>query len=103
MLWKAINDEDNRIDTSDIIHRPLDGHHRVREEDDFQQSNIGLLPTKCGEEAEDLRKISAEQWGEECDWDDADYEEDNLTWMGTMEQTKTMTAPPTTKHSVTKR
>jgi len=33
--WRAITDENNRIDNTDIIHRPLDGHHRVREEDEF--------------------------------------------------------------------
>ena len=34
-LWSAITDERNQIATSDIIHRPLDKHHRVREEDEF--------------------------------------------------------------------
>ena len=33
MLWRAITDESNRIEPSVITHRPLDGHHRVREED----------------------------------------------------------------------
>ena len=77
MLWKAINDENNRIDTSDIIHRPLDGHHRVREEDDFI-IEYQPSPDEIDEEAEDLRKISAEQWGEEYDWDDADYEDNDM-------------------------
>ena len=35
MLWRAITDENNRIDAPDLIHRPLDGHHRVSEEDNF--------------------------------------------------------------------
>ena len=35
MLWSAINDESNRIENATITHRPLDGHHRVREEDEF--------------------------------------------------------------------
>ena len=77
MLWKAINDENNRIDTSDIIHRPLDGHHRVREEDDFI-IEYQPSPDEIDEEAEDLRKISAEQWSEEYDWDDADYEDNDM-------------------------
>ena len=35
MLWSEITDERNRIEVSPITHRPLDGHHRVREEDEF--------------------------------------------------------------------
>jgi GTP-binding protein len=35
MLWSAINDENNRIEPQPITHRPLDMHHRVREEDEF--------------------------------------------------------------------
>ncbi|MDE5728364.1 MAG: hypothetical protein K2H94_09640, partial [Duncaniella sp.] len=35
MLWTEITDERNRIEASPITHRPLDGHHRVREEDEF--------------------------------------------------------------------
>ena len=35
VLWKAINDDANRIEAVPITHRPLDGHHRVREEDEF--------------------------------------------------------------------
>jgi len=35
ILWRAINDESNRIETTPITHRPLDGNHRVQEEDDF--------------------------------------------------------------------
>jgi len=34
-LWKAINDDSNRIEEIPITHRPLDGHHRVSEEDEF--------------------------------------------------------------------
>lgn len=73
MLWRAITDENNRIDTADIIHRPLDGHHRVREEDEFI---FEYKPTAEEEEqeAEDLRSISPDAWGEDIDWDDADYD-----------------------------
>ncbi len=35
ILWSAINDDRNRIATPSITHRPLDMHHRVREEDEF--------------------------------------------------------------------
>lgn len=39
ILWEAVNDEANRIATPAITHRPLDGHHRVREEDEFVFEN----------------------------------------------------------------
>lgn len=35
MLWRAITDEANRVEPMQITHRRLDGHHRVREEDEF--------------------------------------------------------------------
>ncbi|MCM1293564.1 MAG: GTPase ObgE [Bacteroides sp.] len=35
ILWGAITDERNQIATPSITHRPLDVHHRVREEDEF--------------------------------------------------------------------
>ena len=35
MLWTAITAESNKIVVNPITHRPLDGHHRVREEDEF--------------------------------------------------------------------
>lgn len=77
LLWAAITDENNRIDTPDLIHRPLDGHHRVREEDDFI-IQYEPTPEEAEQEAEDLRSISAEEWGDDIDWDDAEeyYDED---------------------------
>ena len=77
LLWNAITDENNRIDTPDLIHRPLDGHHRVREEDDFI-IQYEPTPEEAEQEAEDLRSISAEEWGDDIDWDDAEeyYDED---------------------------
>lgn len=77
LLWVAITDENNRIDTPDLIHRPLDGHHRVREEDDFI-IQYEPTPEEAEQEAEDLRSISAEEWGDDIDWDDAEeyYDED---------------------------
>lgn len=71
LLWAAITDENNRIDTPDLIHRPLDGHHRVREEDDFI-IQYEPTPEEADQEAEDLRSISAEEWGDDIDWDDAE-------------------------------
>lgn len=44
MLWNEITDEHNRIDVSPITHRPLDGHHRVREEDEFIFENVPAMP-----------------------------------------------------------
>lgn len=35
ILWRAITDEANRAEPMTITHRRLDGHHRVREEDEF--------------------------------------------------------------------
>lgn len=35
MLWDEITSESNRIDSGNIVHRPLDLRHRVQEEDEF--------------------------------------------------------------------
>mgnify|MGYP004442013477 FL=1 len=69
ILWRAITDENNRLATPDIVHRPLDGHHRVREEDDY------IFEYEPGpEEDEDLQSISPESWG--ADEDGYDWDED---------------------------
>ncbi len=52
-LWEAINAESNRIESSNITHRPLDGHHRVREEDEFVFENLTEPDTDSGENDED--------------------------------------------------
>ncbi len=39
-LWKAITDDANRIEEIPITHRPLDGHHRLREEDELIFENV---------------------------------------------------------------
>ena len=71
LLWRAINDEENRLATPDIIHGPLDEAHRVREEDDFIFS---YTPTdEEDEEAEDLRTIDPATWGEDTDSDEDDF------------------------------
>lgn len=66
-LWRAINDESNCVPTF-ITHRPLDGHHRVREEDEFIFENAPIEP----DEEPDLQEYSDEDWGEDFDydWDD---------------------------------
>ncbi len=51
MLWSEITDERNRIEVAPITHRPLDGHHRVREEDEFIFENV---PAPEEDEAEDF-------------------------------------------------
>ncbi len=63
MLWNAITDESNRIESAPITHRPLDGHHRVREEDEF----IFQLP-------EDATAPELEDDDEELDWDETAWE-----------------------------
>ncbi len=61
MLWGAITDERNQIATPAITHRPLDGHHRVREEDEFIFENTP-------QPAEDDSDWDEEDWDE--DWDE---------------------------------
>lgn len=69
-LWHAITDESNRMATPDIVHRPLDGHHRVREEDEFIFENVPVLDEDEDFEGEDLRTINPDEWDEEYDWDE---------------------------------
>lgn len=71
VLWHEITDESNRLATPDIIHRPLDGHHRVREEDEFI---FEYKPSEeeLEQEAEDMRSISPDEWGSDIEWDDVD-------------------------------
>ncbi len=63
MLWGAITDERNQIATPSITHRPLDGHHCVREEDEF----IFDTPDMPEEEEEAWDEDDAGDWEE--DWD----------------------------------
>ena len=72
MLWAAITDESNRIEPATITHRPLDGHHRVREEDEFIFENE---PMAIEEEEEELF-YEGDDWGEDIDFDWVEYEED---------------------------
>lgn len=74
VLWRAITDDSNRA-SSDLIHRPLDIRHRVREEDEFI---FEYEPMPEDEEGEDLQSISPDEWGEDDGYyweEDADFEE----------------------------
>ena len=68
ILWRAITDESNRLATPDIVHRPLDGHHRVREEDEFVFTPEPVVDEE--EEAEDLQSINPDDWDADYDWDE---------------------------------
>ena len=68
LLWKAINDEANKIESSTITHRRLDGHHRVREEDEFIFENEP-------EEMPNDEELEDGDW--EGDWDEEAWEYEN--------------------------
>lgn len=70
ILWRAITDEANRAEPMTITHRRLDGHHRVREEDEFIFENA-----PDPEPDEDM--LDDEEWDDEWDdnWEDYDSEE----------------------------
>jgi GTP-binding protein len=75
VLWRAITDDSNRLATPDIVHRPLDGHHRVREEDEFIFSQEDMPQPDPDDEdfdefdddydGEDLQQINPDTWGED--------------------------------------
>lgn len=67
ILWSAINDDRNRIATPSITHRPLDVHHRVREEDEF-------IFDKPEIEDEPEEEIWDEDDDNGKDWDELDWE-----------------------------
>ena len=70
MLWAQINDERNRIDPDPITHRPLDGHHRVREEDEFIFENV---PAVSDEDAEEFEEdFDDDMIFDDTDWIDVD-------------------------------
>lgn len=69
LLWSAITAESNKIVVNPITHRPLDGHHRVREEDEFifEQTPVN----------EDDLEYDDDDNYEEYDWDDeAPYDDE---------------------------
>lgn len=67
VLWGAVTDERNQIATPSITHRPLDGHHRVREEDEFifEQSPEIADDEEVIDEGEDF----PEEWDDSWDFD----------------------------------
>lgn len=67
ILWGAINDDRNRIATPSITHRPLDKHHRVREEDEFIFDKPDIE-----EDPEEELWDEEDEGGE--DWDELDWE-----------------------------
>ncbi|MGM9800594.1 MAG: GTPase ObgE [Muribaculaceae bacterium] len=71
VLWTAITAESNKIVVNPITHRPLDGHHRVREEDEFifEQTPI---------EDDDFEEYYDDDEGDydEYDWDEDEEEGD---------------------------
>ncbi|WP_290159422.1 GTPase ObgE [uncultured Duncaniella sp.] len=72
MLWAEITDERNRIEAAPITHRPLDGHHRVREEDEFIFENVPSMP-EDDEEYLDDEDFEGEDYGYEM-LDEDEYE-----------------------------
>lgn len=68
VLWGAVTDERNQIATPSITHRPLDGHHRVREEDEFI---FDAAPAVDDEEdlGEDFEQDWDESWNADFDYD----------------------------------
>lgn len=72
LLWAAITDENNRIEPSTITHRRLDGHHRVREEDEFIFENEPMAI----EEDEEEFFYEGDDWDEDVEFDWVEYEED---------------------------
>lgn len=78
MLWRAITDENNRVGNTSIIHRPLDGQHRVREEDEFIfEYSPSQDDDDCGE-GEDLRNINPDDWDSDIEWESAAFEYDDV-------------------------
>ena len=71
LLWREINDENNRIPTK-ITHRDLDERHRVKEEDDFI---FGTAPAEVlynDDETPDMggRMQDEDRWNDDEYWPD---------------------------------
>ncbi len=69
MLWGEITDERNRIEVSPITHRPLDGHHRVREEDEFIFENAPVEDQDDEEWIDDEEDADGEDADMDLDWE----------------------------------
>lgn len=66
-LWKAITDDANRIEEIPITHRPLDGHHRLREEDEFIFEN-----EPSPDDDDEFAEVEDDGFDADYDWDDDD-------------------------------
>ncbi|MDE5901299.1 MAG: GTPase ObgE [Muribaculaceae bacterium] len=69
MLWREITSESNAIAAATISHRPLDGHHRVAEEDDFI-----FEPVAMPEDEESDEDFDNEFYDDESDEYGKEYE-----------------------------
>lgn len=70
MLWREITAESNRIEANPITHRPLDGHHRVREEDEFIFEPVPVEPDEDAEfDEEDWDEGEGDDWGDDMDFE----------------------------------
>ena len=77
-LWKAITDDANRIEEIPITHRPLDGHHRVREEDEFIFDKAPQMPDDDGDNLDYDDFDDDEFIGDEYSEDDFHPEDSNI-------------------------
>ena len=59
MLWGEITAESNQLQRAAITHKPLGGHHRVKEEDEFV-----IEPEAPEEEPEEIEEDFEEDWEE---------------------------------------
>ena len=62
-----ITDDANRIEEIPITHRPLDGHHRLREEDEFIFEN-----EPSPDDDDEFAEVEDDGFDAEYDWDDDD-------------------------------
>lgn len=68
LLWREINDENNRIPTK-ITHRDLDERHRVKEEDDFI---FGTAPAEVLDDDDETPDMGGRMQDEDR-WNDDEY------------------------------
>ncbi len=80
VLWSAITDDRNRIEVNPITHRPLDGHHRVREEDEFifEQAPAGDDNDEIYDEGFDDDGFIDEDLPDDFDYDTSGEEYEHL-------------------------
>ena len=78
VLWAAVPDDRNRIAVSTITHRPLDGHHRVREEDEFIFDKAPQMPDDDGDNLDYDDFDDDEFIGDEYSEDDFHPEDSNI-------------------------